>query len=290
MRSIGSQPFLLTLHIKLCKRHMVASLQRSPHQESPSHCLCCRLRLGQLGRRCLQLLPNHRLLCQISSRKVHRSQIRLGWCGDSRPGWHHPDVPHPGLQCHAHECLGCHCYCWSAASSGLWARHFVVLGGFANLMLESDSTLMALYRYTPAQKAALRRLPPSSQRSSLNRMGSTLATYSAVLCPRVLLTSASAPARQTHSLTHSLTRSLARSLTITNTLSANPMCTQASETCHGSFAFWASEVVHLLRSPVHHAVQTSDCNGVYGSASCNTLGCSQSIECLATKHKSCMPM
>ncbi len=148
MRSIGSQPFLLTLHIKLCKRHMVASLQRSPHQESPSHCLCCRLRLGQLGRRCLQLLPNHRLLCQISSRKVHRSQIRLGWCGDSRPGWHHPDVPHPGLQCHAHECLGCHCYCWSAASSGLWARHFVVLGGFANLMLESDSTLMALYRYT----------------------------------------------------------------------------------------------------------------------------------------------
>ena len=133
---------LLTVHVRLCRHHLVASLQRSPLQKSPSHCLCCRLRLGQLGRRCLQLLPNYGLLCQISSREVHRSQIRLGWCGDSRPGGHHTAVPHPGLQCHAHEYTGCHCHCWSAASSGLWARHFALLGGLADLMLELIPTLI----------------------------------------------------------------------------------------------------------------------------------------------------
>lgn len=115
------------------KLYQSISLQSPPSSEdfnSPSIMAChtCRAGLGKPSRRSLQCLSNHRLLCQICSGQVHRRQVWCGRSGDSCPGGHHPAVPHLPLQCHAHECSGCHCHCWGAASAGLWQRCLPLLG------------------------------------------------------------------------------------------------------------------------------------------------------------------
>ena len=88
----------------------------------------CRAGLGKPGRRCVQLLPHHRLLCQICSGQVHRCQDWFGRAGYSCPSGHYPAVPDPCLQCHAHERSGCHCHRWGAASARLWQRCIPLLG------------------------------------------------------------------------------------------------------------------------------------------------------------------
>lgn len=94
----------------------------------------CRAGVGKPSRRRIQLLPNHRLLRQVSSGQVHGCQVGPGRGGDCCPCGHHPSVPHPSLQRHAHERSGCHCHCRGAASAGLWQRHLPLLGGFHTLL------------------------------------------------------------------------------------------------------------------------------------------------------------
>ena len=88
----------------------------------------CRVRLGQPGRRRLQLLPHHWLFCQVSSRQLYRRQIRTGWHRDSKPSGRHFAVAHPCLQRHAYERPGCHRHSWCAASAGLWKGRLSVSG------------------------------------------------------------------------------------------------------------------------------------------------------------------
>lgn len=87
-----------------------------------------RLGMGQLGRRCLQFLPHHWLLCTLSGGQILWGQVRPSWGCDSWLGGNHTAVADTAVQCHAHECPGCHCHCWSAASAGFWSRRFPFQG------------------------------------------------------------------------------------------------------------------------------------------------------------------
>lgn len=113
----------------------------------------CSTGLGQPDWSSLQFLPHYGLFCPVSSGKVHRSQIRLGWGGDSRPGGRCTAVPHTSLQHHAHECSGCHCHSRSAASAGLQEELLAVPG--------VDSIVLVLCHVSPRCRAYDLFLPAS---------------------------------------------------------------------------------------------------------------------------------